>query len=63
MRTRVSVSDRSEARTYLEDALQALRTFEAGTADPEHAWALDVAAREMALAAAAKLREATQSCA
>jgi hypothetical protein len=58
MRTNVTVTDRTMARAYLEDALEALADFDA--ADPEHAWALDVRARRMALEAAKKLQQEVQ---
>lgn len=58
MQSPISLTDRSDAKQYLLDALRSLRRYEFAAADPdqsEHAWALDVAARQFAIAAVAKL--------
>ena len=61
MRTTISVAARQEAREYLVDAAKSLRAFERGTEDPEHAWALVVAARQFAARAAQLLSETRES--
>lgn len=60
---RIAVSEeaRHEAREYLVDAARSLRAFERGEEDPEHAWALVVAARQFAVRAAQLLTEVRES--
>ncbi len=61
MKTQTSVAARREAREYLIDAARSLKAFERETEDPEHAWALVVAAQQFAARAAQLLREPRES--
>lgn len=61
MRTTTSIDARREAREYLIDAARSLKAYERGEEDPEHAWALVVAAREFAARAAQLLTETRES--